>query len=101
MKRICFYLITSLFVYTASSQNQDSFNCADKKIGITGFVKGYPHLEKINKDSLLNGFSLALSDNSYKIIGFKILYEFPGDPFGEKIIMGDKITPKTSLFFLI
>ena len=100
MKQICICILVSLLSFAAIGQYRSDSVCKRQTINVNAFVKGYPYQNKIyiSKDSLLNGFSLDLSDNSYKIIGFKIFYEFPGDPFGESVIIGNKITTQNLSF---
>ncbi|MBP8114183.1 MAG: hypothetical protein KAY50_02440 [Chitinophagaceae bacterium] len=70
--------------------------CNRETSNINVFVKGFPYQKiiYIEKDSLIKGFNLELSDPSYKISGFSIFFEFPGDPLGEEIIFDNKVIPE-------
>jgi hypothetical protein len=78
----------------------ESVVCNLPKTNVNAYIQGFPVQQKIfvKKDSILTGFKMNLSDTSYKILGFKIFYEFPYDPFGSEVIMEDKVTPDNLKF---
>ncbi len=122
MKQICAFLILFVLIKDVKGQNGDTTSfgvrkawidsivkdfrdkkkiiCSAQQIPVQAYVKTYPNNGVIHiiMDSLLNGFKIELSDTTYKVVGFSIFYEFPGDPFGEDIIFENKVTPQNLPF---
>ena len=80
----------------SNGQKKDTCVCLEQSVNVIAYIKGFPFPNKnsIQQDSLKDGFSLDLSDNSYRIVGFKFLYEFPADPFYEEVVKGNKATTR-------
>ncbi len=98
--RYCFmnkgFLFFLLFSTTFSSNGQtvNTPVCSGQPSNATVYLKGYFPAQEISikKDSLLNGFSLVITDSSYKIVGFRLLYEFEADPFAERDVYGSTVS---------
>jgi hypothetical protein len=70
---------------------------ANARGSINDFGFSYGKYLYISKDSLKNAFTVTISDPSYKVIGFTIIYFGVDGDFWAKNNFGAKLTPENSV----
>jgi hypothetical protein len=93
-------LISLLISSVAFTQiGKDTLVCkglesANARASINSFGFSYGKALYISKDSLKKGFTITISDPSYKVIGFTLLYDCEGCDIWDKDVYGAHVTPE-------
>lgn len=93
-------LLVGFSVRGACQKNVPTLNCRGDILDVGVAIKGFPscsHCE-IKKDALRDGFSIVLSDSTYKIVAFRIGYYNANRLLFEKDIFGNKVDKEKADF---
>lgn len=85
--------IISFFSKCTSQIHASTLNCRGDRLEVGVAIKGFPpcsHCE-IKRDSLKNGFSIVLSDSTYKVASFRIGYYSANHLLYENDVLGSRI----------
>jgi hypothetical protein len=94
MKKVFFSIFLIPVVLNLPAQRKDSLVCPAMSVNVWACLEGYSPLPRVylKKEDIQKGFMLTLTDKSYKIIGFKIFFDFYSCPLGDRWIKGNTVT---------